>query len=392
MAEMIWRIGFDQNEAKQAGKKAGQEQAKQVEKGRGPEAAAGGFAGGLIGSLLGELLTSVKTLIDPITSIASLLVIALFPIFKPFLILFIKVGLLLYKWLNRIVGQTVERGGIGDIAFDVSEVEGEFKSSTSGVIDMLNNLKSVGDALTTSILGVSQSIVSAFLQLIGDFSLFIAGTLDEIFGTNLGEGVTRLFEGIFNIVNGWFKIVGGILTFDWDSIKEGFMQIIGGIIQVSEGVFAILLGGFGVLFKSVLSILRVIFKGLWEELKEIISNSIDTLKDIGTWMFNKLKEIFTSAFSVLKDIGIFIRNKIKSFISIGSGRSSSVNDAIITPNGDVIRTNPSDYLIATKTPGNLGGTGSSNVNVTINGGLITEDVARDIGRIITRQLNLGGNF
>ena len=35
---------------------------------------------------------------------------------------------------------------------------------------------------------------------------------------------------------------------------------------------------------------------------------------------------------------------------------TSVNDAVITPKGQVIKTNPSDYLIATKTPQTLGGT------------------------------------
>jgi hypothetical protein len=35
--------------------------------------------------------------------------------------------------------------------------------------------------------------------------------------------------------------------------------------------------------------------------------------------------------------------------------AQSVNDAIITPSGKVISTHPEDYLIATKTPENLGG-------------------------------------
>jgi len=32
-----------------------------------------------------------------------------------------------------------------------------------------------------------------------------------------------------------------------------------------------------------------------------------------------------------------------------------VSDAIISPNGNIISTNPRDYLIATKNPGELGG-------------------------------------
>lgn len=44
----------------------------------------------------------------------------------------------------------------------------------------------------------------------------------------------------------------------------------------------------------------------------------------------------------------------------------SVNDAIITPSGNVITTHPDDYLIATKTPGSLAGTnGDVRVNFTL---------------------------
>lgn len=43
----------------------------------------------------------------------------------------------------------------------------------------------------------------------------------------------------------------------------------------------------------------------------------------------------------------------------------NVNDAIISPNGNVITTHPDDYLIATKTPGALGGgSGEVTMNVT----------------------------
>lgn len=42
---------------------------------------------------------------------------------------------------------------------------------------------------------------------------------------------------------------------------------------------------------------------------------------------------------------------------------TKVNDAIISPNGNVIETHPNDYLIATKNPGELGGGGGVVVNV-----------------------------
>lgn len=50
-----------------------------------------------------------------------------------------------------------------------------------------------------------------------------------------------------------------------------------------------------------------------------------------------------------------------------STRNYSVNDAIITPNGNVVSTHPDDYLIATKTPEQfIGGSSSGGVNLQVN--------------------------
>jgi hypothetical protein len=50
-----------------------------------------------------------------------------------------------------------------------------------------------------------------------------------------------------------------------------------------------------------------------------------------------------------------------------NGLSTSVNDAIINPDGDIITTHPDDYLIATKDPQGLansvGGSGGSSAKV-----------------------------
>ena len=64
---------------------------------------------------------------------------------------------------------------------------------------------------------------------------------------------------------------------------------------------------------------------------------------------------------------------------------SSVEDAIITPKGDVITTHPDDYIIATKNPQNLGGKG--NITININGGTyLSEEVAEEIGDMIISKL------
>jgi len=85
------------------------------------------------------------------------------------------------------------------------------------------------------------------------------------------------------------------------------------------------------------------------------------------------------------------------FGSIGEGltnifqsaqnKKNKVNDAIITPKGDVIKTNPSDYLIATKTPQELAGGGKGTINVNINGGMyLDRNAGQKLAEVISQSL------
>lgn len=72
------------------------------------------------------------------------------------------------------------------------------------------------------------------------------------------------------------------------------------------------------------------------------------------------------------------------------GQTLSVNDAVITPRGDVIKTDPRDYLIATKNPAALAGGG---VTVNINGGYYLdrnagEKLAEALSETLRRKLRL----
>jgi len=377
MAELIWKIGFDEASAEKAGRKAGQAQEKSSKKSGGGSA----FAGGFFGSILGSILSSVKMLFDPINAIATLLVAALFPILKPFLILFLKVGLLLIGWLNKLLGTESSVKGVTGTNEETGKTEvgslGKKIALWGGVIvgalAMIAAAFAGWPAILVAVLGIA--VVAIGKHLI-EFGMLL--------GAKLADGVwwisTKIFEftvWLGDIFANGIIWLGDVLSSAWESLKK-------------------LLHGLWLGLGNILSImwlgLRTIFSIAWDALKKLLSSSWDLLKGFGQWIWDSLKNVLSTSFNVLKGIGQWIKDKIKSMFSFFGGGSKSVNDAIITPNGDVIRTSPSDYLIATKNPGSLGGGGSSNVSVTINGGLITEDVARQIGKIIQRELNYGGGF
>ena len=71
-----------------------------------------------------------------------------------------------------------------------------------------------------------------------------------------------------------------------------------------------------------------------------------------------------------------------------SSGNISVMDAIIRPDGQVITTDPADYLIATKNPGALGG----GMTIIINGdnyGVDAGDIAEALQRELSKRLSMG---
>lgn len=78
-----------------------------------------------------------------------------------------------------------------------------------------------------------------------------------------------------------------------------------------------------------------------------------------------------------------------------SGKEKKVDDAVISPSGDIVSTNPKDWLIATQNPALLGGGTGTNINVNLNGDILTdaetaERLATQIAFGIKNQLILGG--
>jgi DNA repair exonuclease SbcCD ATPase subunit len=75
-----------------------------------------------------------------------------------------------------------------------------------------------------------------------------------------------------------------------------------------------------------------------------------------------------------------------SEISRISTRVQKVNDAIISPKGDIISTHPDDYLIATKNPQNLGG--GKTIIINIDTMIGSREFAEEMGNEIVKTLQL----
>ncbi|MCK5015450.1 MAG: phage tail tape measure protein [Candidatus Peribacteraceae bacterium] len=171
------------------------------------------------------------------------------------------------------------------------------------------------------------------------------------------------------------------------------------LLPILETIGKIILGSVVVAFKLLINIIGlviVIVNKLFEIAKQVIDffkNSMSpTLKKIGNAFLNMIFPIRRTIITISELI-----QKIKDLKELGGGGilsrifgrgRSKVDDAIIKPDGQVIRTNPADTIIATQNPDALTG-GGSNIVINVTGNtLLDEESAQKIGDEIFNALNL----
>jgi len=189
------------------------------------------------------------------------------------------------------------------------------------------------------------------------------------------------------------KIMGNIIEGAKQFFTENPLVLVGAIVgglttgPIGAGIGAAIGLGLGKIDMEKMD--EVIEKGI-EILNGIINGLVDNIDTISTFL-SKLFEAMTiwinEHIDEIIEIGVkigtgIVKGIIKGFkgsqnehswlynllntVSLGSLRNVGilsnvgsdlldVSDAIISPNGNIISTNPRDYLIATKNPGELGG-------------------------------------
>lgn len=119
-----------------------------------------------------------------------------------------------------------------------------------------------------------------------------------------------------------------------------------------------------------------------------------------TWATNTLLPIFSSIGTAINDVITYVENLITAlsklnFIQGAASAIKSVGGAVgsalgihdgIVQNGQVITTDPDDYIIATKDPSGLGG--GKGINIQISGAVLTTEAARTLGDMILGELRL----
>jgi TP901 family phage tail tape measure protein len=134
--------------------------------------------------------------------------------------------------------------------------------------------------------------------------------------------------------------------------------------------------GFKDFFIGIWESIKHYFTDVWAGIKIIFNEAIDgMIKRI-----QPLIDLINRVVSGAKSIGSTVVNGVKSV-----GKTIGVNDAIISPQGDVITTHPDDYLIATKDPHSLAGNGGG-VTVNVYGDVSGQDLIEKVKRALAMDI------
>lgn len=143
----------------------------------------------------------------------------------------------------------------------------------------------------------------------------------------------------------------------WDFIKTGFTWLKEKFDILKDKLIA----GFKLVKERAIALWKLAkekLSQLWTSIKNLAGLIWDKLKAGFKWISDKVKDVWDSIkelpgkiWDKIKGLAGLIADKLKGVFSFGRG----VDDAIIKPSGEIIKTDPADTIIATKTPGVIGG-------------------------------------
>ena len=156
---------------------------------------------------------------------------------------------------------------------------------------------------------------------------------------------------------------------NWDIIQNGIMKVVTDIKNWLKAIWDVVAkdmteawNGIADMFKAIWDVIGGYFKEKIDWIMGLISPLLSAIEKVSSFVGGGISKVGGAVFSAL-----------------------NVDDAIITPQGKVIQTDPADYLIATKNPGALAGGGAITVNI-MGGYYLSETAAEEMGDKIIDKL------
>jgi hypothetical protein len=247
------------------------------------------------------------------------------------------------------------------------------------------------------VLGVMLTLLGAIILTAGAVALAIAGGLSAAFigiaaavavavAAIVALGVAIYANWTYikdNMVAVWQIIVAAWNAF-WTTVKNTAMSALAWLFNL----FGTNLAQIQAAWNAVWTAVGTFFENIWGGIRTSAESAIDYIMSKVQGFVSWAQGILGPILGAINAVGSAASVFGKGVASVVSSAASvlNVHDAIITPGGQVIQTDPADYLFATKTPGSLGG-GSGGITININGGsYLDQGGAKMIGDALAKSI------
>ncbi len=241
-----------------------------------------------------------------------------------------------------------------NIAVDTGDFD-EAKDALSGIENGFENANNAAVRMASGISEVGKQFQELGKQIAGALENFASDAITSTMST-WGK-VMAENENASEAIKDNFKALGASLASNLGTMmtEAGLQMIIG-----SAGDRAMIMGGLALIAAG----------GAASFLSGLLSGDKGEDTEENEWeRLNRIKDDLTDLLKQAREDAIYYENTLRHKNAISANDSfttTKVNDAIITPSGNVISTHPDDYLIATKTPQTLvGGHGTPTVNFSV---------------------------
>lgn len=293
--------------------------------------------------------------------------------------------------------QSIENGMLGWVGAN-KQVEDSLQTFTTTLGPMLEFLGKAFIALTLFKVALSvldtpmliliglALVVSGLIVIWQNFHSQITAFIDDL---NAKTGIVDLFKQAWQTVSDNFN----------DNLKPALEQLWAALqplepyLKAMAVVIGVTLFAAVVLLTDALTIAINLFTDMLTAATKVAT----FFTNVFIGVLNSVEKAIEAIITAVSKIGS-VGGAVGSVISNAMSSVLHVQDAIITPNGQVIQTDPADYLFATKTPGALaGGGGGGNVTVYVTGGTYLDQsgatmIANVLAQQIGRQIKLRNFF
>lgn len=300
---------------------------------------------------------------------------------------FIEEGGVTFELLTRMFDEANNAGGRFFNAY-VNNA-GSFAQATSNLkdswglfaADIVNNT-GIFSGLTDAMLAAAGALTN-YKSILSTTGETVSGWLSQL-DQNTGL-VTLLKEAWDNLVFVYENSLKPALEELWVALQP-YMPFLKELAKVFGTMLVIAIGAVILVVSALLTALTGLITFITKSVTKTL-NSVAGVFDTITTAISKVIDKVDKAYSSFKKLVSLAKDAGGDWISKAIGKVFSVDDAIISPDGNIITTHPDDYIIATKDPSSLMGGGG--INITISGNtLLDSRSAEKIGDLIVQRLKL----